>query len=151
MRLTTHSVTHSIIRSLIQLRPNILLLGLCLSLINISHGENAQTATLSGSSAGGIQIEVFSQLDPLQINLMHSWHIRLSESGAVISGASITMNGGMPEHDHGLPTQAQVTEELEPGLYLLEGIRFHMPGLWELQFSIEHGGRVELATIEFKL
>jgi len=146
-----HSTIQSVIRSVILLRPNILLLGLCMSLTNFSHGENAQAATLNGSSASGIQIEIFSQLDPLQINLMHSWHIRLSESGGVISGASITMNGGMPEHDHGLPTQAQVTEELEPGLYLMEGIRFHMPGLWELQFSIEHGGRVELATIEFKL
>ena len=39
---------------------------------------------------------------------------------------------GMPDHDHGLPTQPQVTSRLENGDYLLEGVRFHMPGKWQL-------------------
>ena len=57
----------------------------------------------------------------------------------------------MPEHDHGLPTQPQVTEEVEPGSYLIEGIRFHMPGKWQMQFSIQVNGIVTNALLEFQL
>jgi len=53
-----------------------------------------------------------------------------------VSGATLDIVGGMPEHNHGMPTQPQITEELAPGRYLLEGVRFHMPGLWRLTASI---------------
>ncbi len=138
-------------RTIFGLFRSILLFGLSACLLSFSFAEDEQSPTLSASSANGIQLEVFSQLEPLQINSIHSWHLRLSSSGFPVTGASITMSGGMPDHDHGLPTQARVTEELEPGVYLLEGIRFHMPGRWELLFSIEHEGKTDLATIEFRL
>ena len=55
----------------------------------------------------------------------------------------------MPEHDHGLPTAPRVTRELEPGRYLLEGVRFHMGGRWELILQIETAGAADTARFEF--
>ena len=68
-----------------------------------------------------------------------------------MQGANINLKGGMPEHDHGLPTQPMVTEEIRPGVYLIEGIRFHMPGAWQMLFSIEINGQTTSTTLDFRL
>jgi hypothetical protein len=57
----------------------------------------------------------------------------------------------MPEHDHGLPTQPRVTEEINPGTYLLEGVRFHMPGKWSMVISIETEENLSTVSLDFDL
>jgi hypothetical protein len=69
---------------------------------------------------------------------MHAWEIRLrSPSGEPVSGARISVDGGMPQHGHGFPTQPKVTRELGDGRYLLEGMKFSMPGWWELKLKVD--------------
>jgi hypothetical protein len=83
-------------------------------------------------------VEVRSLADPIAINKMHAWEIRLrSPSGAPVSGARISVGGGMPQHGHGFPTQPKVTKELGDGRYLLEGMKFSMPGWWELKLKVD--------------
>jgi len=75
---------------------------------------------------------------PPAINRMHSWILHLeTESGDPVEGATIEVDGGMPAHDHGLPTQPRVTEELGGGDYRLDGVRFHMTGQWEMIVTIK--------------
>jgi hypothetical protein len=75
---------------------------------------------------------------PPAINQFHSWQIKLaSPTGQPISHARIAVDGGMPQHGHGLPTKPQVTKELEDGTYLLEGMKFSMTGWWEIKLAIE--------------
>ena len=72
-------------------------------------------------------------LKPVRINQIHSWEIIVSnKKGELVKGADITITGGMPLHDHGLPTAPQVTLESPPGHYLAEGVKFHMRGYWEI-------------------
>lgn len=41
---------------------------------------------------------------PAAINQLHAWQVRLASSaGAPIAHARITVDGGMPQHGHGLP------------------------------------------------
>jgi hypothetical protein len=69
----------------------------------------------------------------IAINRMHSWILHIEdEDGLEIEGAIVDVEGGMPEHDHGLPTKPRITEELGGGDYRLEGMRFHMNGYWEI-------------------
>jgi hypothetical protein len=75
---------------------------------------------------------------PAAINQMHSWQVRLaSPAGAPIAHAHITVDGGMPQHGHGLPTRPRVTQELADGIYLIEGMKFSMTGWWELKLAID--------------
>jgi hypothetical protein len=75
---------------------------------------------------------------PPAINQMHSWQIKLSSpSGEPIRHAHISVDGGMPQHGHGLPTRPQVTQELSDGTYLLEGMKFSMTGWWEIKLAIQ--------------
>lgn len=71
------------------------------------------------------------------INRMHSWILHIEDaSGVAVEGATVEVTGGMPEHDHGLPTAPRVTTELGGGDYRLEGMRFHMSGNWEIEIRI---------------
>lgn len=72
------------------------------------------------------------------INHMHNWQLVLTNTGGqAISHAKFHFSGGMPHHNHGLPTQPQVTQEMGNGHYLLEGMRFSMPGWWEIKVTID--------------
>ena len=112
----------------------------------------SQSATFSLKTNQDSALEIFSQLDPLAINTIHSWELVLhTADGAPLIGAQMSVVGGMPDHDHGLPTSPIVTREITPGRYLLEGMRFHMPGRWLLTFDVISDQGSESATLEFRL
>jgi hypothetical protein len=54
-----------------------------------------------------------------------------------VAQARIQVDGGMPQHGHGLPTKPQVTRELPDGGYLIEGMKFSMTGWWEIKLAID--------------
>jgi hypothetical protein len=89
--------------------------------------------------------------DPV-INHMHSWILHVeTDSGLAVEGATIDVEGGMPVHDHGLPTKPRVTQELGGGDYKLEGVRFHMSGYWEIVVSVTADGKTSVTTIPLQL
>jgi hypothetical protein len=61
----------------------------------------------------------------------------LDAAGRPVENASISVDGGMPEHGHGLPTQPQVRRSLGGGMYDIEGLRFSMGGWWEVKLAID--------------
>ena len=76
--------------------------------------------------------------DPIAVNQMHSWTVAIAMAdGSPVDPAAVTIDGGMPQHGHGLPTRPRVTRELAPGTYLLEGMKFSMTGWWEIKLAIE--------------
>ncbi len=112
-------------------------------------GEQAEFSVVTEA---GNRLHISSDLSPLTINRIHSWQLRLTDAdGAPVTGAQFEVLGGMPEHDHGLPTRPEVTAELEPGVYLLQGVRFHMPGRWLLEFGMSLGEDIDGAAIEIEL
>ncbi len=118
----------------------------------LSPSTFAAEPDLSGS-ARGIQLAVYSHLSPIEINQIHSWEVTLQDDDGPLVGAELGISGGMPEHNHGMPTQPRVTEEISPGRYLLEGIRFHMPGKWQLTAVVKtnKNSRPVTIIIDFEL
>ena len=50
------------------------------------------------------------QTRALKVNQMHTWSITVrSMDGKPVEHATINIDGGMPRHGHGLPTQPRVT------------------------------------------
>ena len=104
------------------------------------------------SDSGLFRVSFRSELDPIVINRIHSWVLRVEdEQGAPVSGARITVEGGMPSHDHGLPTAPQVTQELTAGEYVLEGMRFHMRGQWKIEITINANDKQDVVVIPLEL
>lgn len=107
---------------------------------------------LQAVSRSGVQLKLYSRLQPIQLNTIHSWEIELLDgNGKALNDARIRVQGGMPDHDHGLPTSPQVTGQLGDGRYLLQGMRFHMPGRWLLRIDLEIDGKSESVEIPFSL
>lgn len=113
---------------------------------------NEETADLQQTATSGTSVRVYSSLSSLQINQLHSWRLAITDAqGNPVSGADVSVVGGMPEHDHGLPTQPLVTDSPAPGHYTLQGVRFHMPGKWQMEFVIATESGTETLLIEFEL
>lgn len=92
-------------------------------------------------------VELEPPATPPAINKIHSWRIRVADtSGAPVRHAQIGVDGGMPQHGHGLPTQPRVTRELADGTYLLEGMKFSMTGWWEIKLTIAAAGTNDTVT-----
>ena len=76
--------------------------------------------------------------EPIRLRQLQAVPVRLLDAkGNPVDDAKISIQGGMPEHRHGLPTQPRVTRHLGGGVYEIEGVRFSMGGWWELKLVIE--------------
>jgi hypothetical protein len=85
------------------------------------------------------------------VNELHAWRLDLSDAGGEpVTGASIAVEGDMPAHGHGLPTQPQV-RELGGGRYEVEGMKFQMGGEWLVELRIDGGRGRDTVRFEFTL
>ncbi len=90
------------------------------------------------SAQGRYVVEMEPPAAAPAINQMHGWQIKLSSpDGAPVRNARIAVDGGMPQHGHGLPTRPQVTREVAAGTYAMEGMKFSMTGWWEIKLAIQ--------------
>lgn len=104
------------------------------------------------TDTGLFSVDIASRLDPVAINKMHSWVLRVRDKdGNPVENAKVLVGGGMPQHGHGLPTKPRVTKNLGDGKYLVEGVRFSMNGWWEVKFDIDSGGRKDSVTFNLVL
>jgi len=86
------------------------------------------------------------------LNQIHNWKLHVETSdGELVENATILVDGGMPQHGHGLPTNPQVTEYLGNGDYLVEGMRFQMTGFWEVKFVISANGQSDSITFNLDI
>jgi hypothetical protein len=128
----------------------------------LGHGLLAATLVVASASAGAAEqwsskqglyrVSYRSELAPIEINKIHTWVLHVTTAdGTPVENAKIEFNGGMPTHNHGLPTQPSVTEHLGHGDYRVEGIRFHMAGDWEITITIDGAAGHDTCTIPLKL
>ena len=104
------------------------------------------------SQSGLFQVSYMSKLQPISINRIHNWVLHVTTAdGQPVTNAGITVAGGMPEHNHGLPTLPRTTQVLGNGDYLIEGMRFHMNGYWEISITINAGSDHDTIVIPLEL
>jgi hypothetical protein len=120
------------------------------------HGFSTPPAAEFGlgprTSAVGGYVATIEADEPLRTGAMQSVRLRLHDAaGAPVRGATIAVDGGMPQHGHGLPTHPRVTGESAAGVYQVDGLRFNMGGWWELRFTFERAGLVDRVTFNVRL
>lgn len=104
------------------------------------------------ASFGGAFTATIEPEAPLKVGKLQTVHVRITNAaGEPVGGARITIDGGMPQHGHGLPTRPRVTASDGDGMYTIEGLRFNMGGWWELRFGIASAGATDSVTFNVKL
>jgi hypothetical protein len=90
--------------------------------------------------------------DSIPQGKLHSWTLHLENAaGAPVDGAKLTVDGGMPQHGHGLPTKPQVRRLAESGDYLVEGMKFNMGGWWVVKFHVDAAAGNDSLVFNLKL
>ena len=104
------------------------------------------------TSSQGVYTATLEPAEPLRRRQLQKIVVRVADAnGRPIDGASISIDGGMPEHMHGLPTRPRVTRSLGSGMYEIEGVRFSMGGWWELKLAIESPAGADNVTFNLSL
>lgn len=120
-------------------------------LIAATDAVTQETAS-KNSDKSKFVVSYTTELKPLTINKIHDWIVHVdSADGTLIDDATITLVGGMPVHDHGLPTLPLATQNLGDGDYLVEGMKFHMNGWWQVTLSIVFGDDSDSVTFDLQL
>lgn len=119
------------------LKQSGLLLFVCLvSTTTVFAQSDAQPASVLSDNSH-FRISYISKHEPIPLNQIHRWILHVEDmDGQPVENAIVTIDGGMPAHNHGLPTQPIATN-IGNGDYLVEGIKFSMTGLWEMRFYIQ--------------
>jgi len=101
-------------------------------------------STSRASDNGLFRVSYTSSQDIVPVNQMHQWTLLVETAdGQPVKNASITVDGDMPQHGHGLPTSPQVTQNLGDGKYIVDGMKFQMGGLWVMDFTISDSGQTD--------
>jgi hypothetical protein len=80
--------------------------------------------------------------------------VRLSivdADGRPVDGLTIAVDGGMPQHGHGLPTRPHVSRSFGGGVYEIDGVRFNMGGWWEFRLAIDGAAGSDRVTFNLQL
>lgn len=113
--------------------------------------EPGTSHSLPGEN-GLFVVSVEERPEPVPLNELHTWIVHVeSMDGEPVENAVIGVGGGMPMHDHGLPTAPRVTAAPGEGDYRLEGMKFQMPGHWSVRLEIEASGKSDNVTFELTL
>ncbi|MGZ5644600.1 MAG: FixH family protein, partial [Usitatibacter sp.] len=91
-------------------------------------------------------------VQPLRVRQLQSVPVLITDAqGRPVENATITVDGGMPEHGHGLPTQPRVKHGNASGKYEIEGLRFSMAGWWEVKLAIDSPAGADRITFNLSL
>ncbi len=89
------------------------------------------------SEAGHYRATIHPQGDSIPQGRLHRWTLHLeTATGTPVDSATVAVDGGMPQHGHGLPTKPRVTRDLGNGDHLVEGMKFNMGGWWVVKFRV---------------
>lgn len=102
---------------------------------------------------GVFHLQLKSTRTPIPLWRVHQWTLQITDkAGQPVSGALVAVDGGMPDHRHGLPTAPRATTTTAPGGYVIEGVKFSMPGWWVLTIAVKTpDGRSDAVTFNLVL
>ena len=157
----THRIDQSMIRrSVLTLATVAVAISMtaCSHAMMMIHGTGAKRPAASEfglgprASAAGRYVATLEPARPLHPRQMQTVRVTVRDAeGRAIDEAQISVDGGMPQHGHGLPTRPRVTRNLGDGIYEIEGVRFNMGGWWQFKLAIAGVGGADTVTFNLDL
>jgi hypothetical protein len=130
----------------------------CSHAMMMIHGTGAKRPAASEfglgprASVAGRYVATLEPARPLRPRQMQTVRVTLRDAeGLAMDDALISIDGGMPQHGHGLPTRPRVTKALGDGIYEIEGVRFNMGGWWEFRLAIAGSRGADTVTFNLNL
>lgn len=102
------------------------------------------------SDRGLYRVRIASLAQPVPLNRIHSWSVEVERNGRPVEGATVTADGGMPEHGHGFPTALRTGLDAQGG-HVIDGVKFSMRGWWEIKLDIRSPAGTDQVTFNVVL
>ena len=81
---------------------------------------------------------------PIPTNRFQALSIAVTAAdGKPLTEATLAVSASMPQHGHGMLVQPRVSRQPGSGKFLAEGLKFHMPGYWEVKLSVTAAGQTD--------
>ncbi|MEO7455228.1 MAG: FixH family protein [Gemmatimonadaceae bacterium] len=104
------------------------------------------------SEHGVYRATIRPQGDSIPKGKLQTWTLHLETPAATtVDSAVVAVDGGMPQHGHGLPTRPRVTRALGHGDHLVEGMKFNMGGWWVVKFRVSSAAGNDSLVFNLKL
>ena len=104
------------------------------------------------SERGLYRATIRPQGDTIPQGKLQRWTLHMeTATGALVDSAVVSVDGGMPQHGHGLPTKPRVTRALGNGDHLVEGLKFNMGGWWVVKFRVNAAAGTDSLVFNVKL
>lgn len=104
------------------------------------------------SEGGRYRATIHPSGDSIPQGRLQRWTLHLeTAAGAPVDSAVVAVDGGMPQHGHGLPTKPRVTRALGSGDHLVEGLKFNMGGWWVVKFRVAAAAGTDSLVFNLKL
>jgi hypothetical protein len=104
------------------------------------------------SEAGAYRATIKPEGDSIPTGRLQKWTLHIETvNGAPVDSAVVSVDGGMPQHGHGLPTKPLVTRHLGNGDHLVEGMKFNMGGWWVVKFRVSAAAGADSVVFNLKL
>ena len=124
--------------------------------VSAACGDGLPSATRQEIRAHDAVLVFAPVAGPVTVGKHFSLDVRLcSATGASATNTPLRLlkvGADMPAHRHGMNYQASV-RSVGAGVYRVEGLMFHMPGLWRFSFDVDggHGTAAQRLTHELLL
>lgn len=106
---------------------------------------------IGSKESDNIVITISGRKNFMALNKIQHWNVELTTlRNTPITAAKLLVDGGMPAHAHGLPTEP-VVEHVNDNVYKIKGIKFSMAGVWVLFIDINTKETAYKLTLEFDL
>jgi hypothetical protein len=79
-----------------------------------------------------------------------AWVFAADAPDRPLADVRLAADAAMPEHGHGMNRKPTV-ERAADGRFRIEGMLFHMPGLWQLYLDVTSGALTERAQVDVDL
>lgn len=103
------------------------------------------------SDAGLYAVAIEPAVNPIPVGKLHAWTVAVTAPDGKPIAADVVFDGGMPQHGHGLPTVPKAMRKDAEGRTVIGGVRFNMPGWWELKVHIDGEAGEDTATFNIAL
>ncbi|MFC3752906.1 FixH family protein [Aquamicrobium ahrensii] len=106
-------------------------------MIRADRNGGQDIARAKQSESGLFSVTMQPEKGQVRMGETQVWLVTVkSKEGQPVENAALHVSGGMPEQNQGLPTSPQATGYLGNGRYRIEGVKFPVPGWWQLRLWI---------------
>lgn len=122
--------------------PVVLFTVACASMAAMMAGTEKPAASEFGygpraSASGNYSVRIEESAKYPQHKILSTTFVVTDKAGRAVDDLTIAVDGGMPQHRHGLPTRPVASKSAGAGQYRIDGLKFSMGGWWVLKLKLQ--------------